>query len=127
MHKVFIICILFILWLTSCQSNRATARNILEYQKQVDRLEEELRNRDRAVDSAIRELAAITARSEAMEGDIDSVIRLFDEYQRAIDRLLQYDRSSDTEASYQNKSNHNIINYSYCKNLLNDLWLYYLC
>lgn len=100
MHKVFIICILSILWLTSCQSNRAAARNILEYQKQVDRLEEELRNRDRAVDSAIRELAAITARSEAMEGDIDSVIRLFDEYQRAVERLLQYDRSTDTGASY---------------------------
>ena len=100
MRKVFIICILFILWLTSCQSNRAAARNILEYQKQVDRLEEELRNRDRAVEDAIRELAAITARSEAMEGDIDSVIRLFDEYQRAVERLLQYDRSTDTEASY---------------------------
>lgn len=100
MHKIFFICILFILWLTSCQSNRATARNILEYQKQVDRLEEELRNRDRAVDSAIRELAAITARSEAMEGDIDTVIRLFDEYQRAVERLLQYDRKTDSEIKY---------------------------
>lgn len=95
MRKIFFICILFILWLTSCQSNRAAARNILEYQKQVDRLEEELRNRDRAVEDAIRELAAITARSEAMEGDIDTAIRLFDEYQRAVERLLQYDRKTD--------------------------------
>lgn len=100
MRKIFFICILFILWLTSCQSNRAAARNILEYQKQVDRLEEELRNRDRAIEDAIRELATITARSEAMEGDIDTVIRLFDEYQRAVERLLQYDRKTDSEIKY---------------------------
>lgn len=100
MRKIFFICILFILWLTSCQSNRAAARNILEYQRQVDRLEEELRNRDRAVEDAIRELAAITARSEAMEGDVDTVIRLFDEYQRTVERLLQYDRKTDSEIKY---------------------------
>lgn len=100
MRKILFICILFILWLTSCQSNRAAARNILEYQRQVDRLEEELRNRDRAVEDAIRELAAITARSEAMEGDVDTVIRLFDEYQRAVERLLQYDRKADSEIKY---------------------------
>lgn len=76
---------------TGCKSSRAgVTEDIIEYQQQVDRLEEELRNRDRTVDNAIRELAAITERSAAMEGTIDDVIELFNEYQRAVERLLQY-------------------------------------
>ena len=85
-----------------CQSNKQpTSRLILEYQQQIDRLEEELRNRDRTVEDAIRELAAITSRSSEMEGTIDDVIELFNEYQRAVERLLRY--YSETAATTDNK------------------------
>ena len=87
---------------TGCKSTRAgVTEDILEYQQQVDRLEEELRNRDRTIDNAIRELAAITERSAAMEGTVDDVIELFNEYQRAVERLLRY--YSETAAATDNK------------------------
>ena len=87
---------------TGCKSTRTgTSEDILEYQQQVDRLEEELRNRDRTIDNAIRELAAITERSSAMEGTVDDVIELFNEYQRAVERLLRY--YSDTAAETDTK------------------------
>lgn len=66
---------------------------IIEYQREIDRLEEELRNRDRTIEDAIREIGTITSRSESMEGTVDEVIRLFDEYQRRVDKMLwEYER-----------------------------------
>ena len=87
-----------VLLCTGCRTT-GVDRRILEYQKQVDRLEEELRTRDRTIDSAIRELAAITERSSSMETDIDTVIRLFDEYQRAAERLLYCYRNTEAADS----------------------------
>jgi len=87
---------------TGCKSTRTgVTEDILEYQQQIDRLEEELRNRDRTIDNAIRELAAIAERSAAMEGTVDDVIELFNEYQRAVERLLRY--YSETAATTDNK------------------------
>ena len=87
--KVFICIAICFLLSACCTTGNRTDRQILEYQKQIDRLEEELRNRDRAIDNAVRELETITARSRDMEADIDTIIREFDEYQRAVERLLQ--------------------------------------
>lgn len=92
MEKIFgSICILLYVCVLSvaCVSTRHASRDELQYQREIDRLEEELRNRDRTIDSAIRELAAITDRSSRMEGTVDDVIELFDEYDRAVRRLLQ--------------------------------------
>ena len=79
---------------TGCSSNRlVNDGTILKYQQQVDRLEEELRSRDRAVENAIRELRTITSRSETMEGTVDELIELFTEYQQRVDKLLyDYDK-----------------------------------
>lgn len=74
--------------LCGCYSTRATDRQILEYQRQVDRLEEELRARDRAIATSIDRLEAITDRSTEMGTDIDSIIRELDEYQRAIESII---------------------------------------
>jgi hypothetical protein len=90
MQKRIFICIAVCFLLNACcTTGTRTDGQILEYQKQIDRLEEELRNRDRAIDNAVRELEAITTRSRDMEADIDTIIREFDEYQRAVERLLQ--------------------------------------
>lgn len=74
---------------SGCKSSRAVDGQILEYQRQIDKLESELRDRDRTIEDCARELRNITERSEAMGTDIDSIIRELDEYQRTVQRLLQ--------------------------------------
>ena len=77
------------LWLCACVSSRHTEQSVLEHQKQIDRTEESIRTRDRAIDTCIRELAYIAGRSEEMGGDIDDIIRELDLYHAAIQRLLR--------------------------------------
>ena len=90
MVKKIILCIAGCFLLTACCSTgKRTDQSILDYQRQIDRLEEELRARDRAIEDSYRRLESITARSEAMGGDIDDIIELLDEYQRTVERCLQ--------------------------------------
>ena len=82
---IYIIC----LCVCACTSSRHTEQSILEHQKQIDRTEESIRTRDRAIDTCIRELAYIAGRSEEMGGDIDDIIRELDLYHAAVQRLLR--------------------------------------
>lgn len=87
------VCVLAILYLalllSGCRSNTGINNNILSHQQQIARLEEELRNRDRAIEDGIRGLESITTRSESMEGTIDELIELFAEYQRRVEQLIR--------------------------------------
>ena len=92
------VCFLF----CGCICTTRTNGQILEYQRQIDRLEAELRARDRAIETSVRELESITARSSEMGEDIDGIIRELDEYQRTVERLLQNYRNAEiknTEAA----------------------------
>ena len=106
------------MFLSGCCTTRADASGtILDYQQQVNRLEEELRNRDRAIDSAIQELGAITNRSSAVEGTIDEIIELFTEYQRRVDKLLYDYNRVRTEVENKDEdyiSTANYIDYQNC-------------
>lgn len=77
------------LCLCSCASSRHTEQSVLEHQKQIDRTEESIRARDRAIDTCIRELAHIAGRSEEMGGDIEDIVRELDLYHAAVQRLLR--------------------------------------
>ena len=88
MSKKIFLCIIC-LCLCSCTSSRHTEQSVLEHQKQIDRTEESIRARDRAIDTCLRELAYITGRSEEMGGDIDDIIRELDLYHTAVQRLLR--------------------------------------
>ena len=88
MFKKIFICIAC-LCLCACTSSRYTEQSVLEHQKQIDRTEESIRARDRAIDTCLRELAYISARSEEMGGDIDDIIRELDLYHTAVQRLLR--------------------------------------
>ena len=88
MFKKIFLCIIC-LCLCSCISSRYTEQSILEHQKQIDRTEESIRARDRAIDTCLRELAYIAGRSEEMGGDIDDIIRELDLYHTAVQRLLR--------------------------------------
>ena len=104
MVKKIILCFASLILLTGCCSTRRVDRQVLEYQRQIDQLESELRARDRAIDSSIRELEAISSRSRGMEADIDDIIRELDEYQRAVERLIQSYRAGKTEEPETNHS-----------------------
>lgn len=99
--KKIILCLAGVFLLSACTSTKRVDRQVLEYQRQIDRLEEELRARDRAIDSSVRELEAITERSRGMEADIDDIIRELDEYQRAVERLIRDYRSAETRTETQ--------------------------
>ena len=88
MSKKIFLCIAC-LCLCACTSSRHTEQSILEHQKQIDRTEESIRARDRAIDTCLRELAYIAGRSEEMGGDIDDIIQELDLYHAAIQRLLR--------------------------------------
>ena len=88
MSKKIFLCIAC-LCLCACTSSRHTEQSVLEHQKQIDRTEESIRTRDRAIDTCIRELAYIAGRSEEMGGDIEDIIRELDLYHAAVQRLLR--------------------------------------
>lgn len=88
MFKKIFICIIC-LCLCACASSRHTEQSVLEHQKQIDRTEESIRTRDRAIDTCIRELAYIAGRSEEMGGDVEDIIRELDLYHTAVQRLLR--------------------------------------
>ena len=88
MSKKIFLCIAC-LCLCACTSSRHTEQSVLEHQKQIDRTEESIRARDRAIDTCLRELAYIAGRSEEMGGDIDDIIRELDLYHAAVQRLLR--------------------------------------
>ena len=76
-----------------CTQGHGHGDALIDHQREIDRLEEELRSRDRAIENAVRELGEITSRSESMEGTVDEIIRLFNEYQRRVDKMLwEYER-----------------------------------
>ena len=128
LKKFFIfICVLFCstLLLSGCCSTKNGANgDVLSYQQQIDRLEEELRNRDRTVETAVRELEVITSRSNSMEGTVDELIQFFGEYQRRVEQLLYDYNKIRTEAKNTNEyynSTYYYINYTYS---MHDYWLY---
>ena len=100
--KIFILIICFCF--CSCTSSRHTEQSVLEHQKQIDRTEESIRARDRAIDTCIRELAYIAGRSEEMGGDIDDIIRELDLYHAAVQRLLRAAgyRTDEEQAAEEN-------------------------
>lgn len=82
----FIICV----WLfTGCVSRRAVDTSILDYQRKISELERTIEQYDSVVKSAADELGSLQNRSERMEGDIDELIQLFDEYQQGVTRLIR--------------------------------------
>lgn len=102
--------LLFLLCVTACASAANVDRTVLEHQQQIDRLEEELRNRDRAVESAVKDIRELSSRSSSMEGTIDAIIQLFGEYQRRVDRMLSDYYCIQNKTGAQDQSSNNSTN-----------------
>lgn len=80
---------LLLLLCTGCVSRRAVDDTIINYQRKIDRLESTIQQYDTALGTAAEELGRLKDRSQGMEGDIDYIIRLFDDYQQGVTRLIQ--------------------------------------
>lgn len=102
--KLFVI--IACLCLCSCLNTRHNEQSVLEHQKQIDRVEEGKRIRDRAIEECIRELALISGRCEEMGGDVEYIIREFDLYHAAVQRLLRAaGYRTDEEQTVEESSN----------------------
>lgn len=100
MRKILVITITCcIVLFSSCKSSRVN-ESILEYQKQIDELTAELKRRDTAIRSGIVAINAVSDRCGEMGDEVEDIIRLFDEYQQTVERLLrEYQQVRDgTEA-----------------------------
>jgi chromosome segregation ATPase len=82
--------------LIGCATRAGIDATVLEHQRQVTELEDrntELERRltqyDSAIGSAIESLEAIEARGRGVEGTVDEIIDLFNQYQRGVERLTQ--------------------------------------
>lgn len=109
MHEKIILFGITLMLLTGCVSSR-TSQSVIEHQREIDRIEEGIRIRDRAVESSIRRLEAITARSSGMEGTVDELIELFDEYQRTVEQLIRdYRAAESTDKGTEEDTNYTTI------------------
>lgn len=124
---IFILCLALCLFVSCVSTGKRTDSKILDYQREIDRLENELSARDRAIENAVRRLDTVTERSQSMEGTVDELIELFDEYQRAIERLLYDYYKAEFGAEDKVTDNKYTTDCTNSKSYWNDCRLYYLC
>lgn len=126
--KIFLLiaCACCLLCMACASSAGRTDTAILDYQRQIDSLENELNSRDRAIENGIRRLEGITERCTIETGTIDEVIKLFDEYQRGIEQLLYDYYRTDPGVKTKDTDNKLPVVYTYNKTCWDDYWLYYL-
>ena len=78
--------------LSGCASTANTVAadtTVLEYQREIDRLENTVAGYQREIGYAVEELGNIRAGTTGMAGTIDEVIDLFEAYQQRVERVLQ--------------------------------------
>lgn len=109
MHEKIVLFGITLMLLTGCASSRVS-QSVIEHQREIDRVEEGFRIRDRAVESSIKRLEAISARSSGMEGTIDELIELVDEYQRGVEQLIRDYRAAESrDKDTEEGTDHNTI------------------
>jgi len=63
--------------------------DILSYQREIARLESTIERYNDEIGNCVEDLGRIRERAAGLEGTVDEVIYLFDEYQQGVERLLQ--------------------------------------
>lgn len=87
--KGFILLLATCFMLFSCNSTKRVDGDILDYQRQIGILEARISNYERTIDRAVSELESIRRRASNIDGTIDEIIELFDDYQRTVEQLLR--------------------------------------
>lgn len=86
--------------------------DVLSYQREIARLESTIEFYNNEIGDCVEDLGRIRERAAGLEGTIDEVIYLFDEYQQGVERLLQryrelqtYSRREDSGANIPSDTN----------------------
>ena len=90
MFKIGIIAIALLL--CSCVSTRRYNADVLSYQRQVALLEARVDYYENTIRATVRRLESIRGTAESIDGTVDELIRLFDEYQRTVEQLIEQNR-----------------------------------
>ena len=92
--------------LSGCAStaNTSVDATVLEYQGEIARLENTVASYQREIGYAVEELGNIRDRTAGMEGTIDEVIDLFEDYQQRVERVLQRYRELQAHFGRENCS-----------------------
>lgn len=92
--------------LSGCAStaNTSVDATVLEYQREIARLENTVTSYQREIGYAVEELGNIRDRTAGMEGTIDEVIDLFEDYQQRVERVLQRYRELQAHFGRENCS-----------------------
>lgn len=93
MAKKLFICVLVVLLslvCTGCLTTRTgTDNTVLDHQRQLTEYQATVDALIRRTDTSAEQLESIRGRADNITTSIDGVIRLFDEYQRGVEQLLQ--------------------------------------
>lgn len=84
---VYIIVVCFVLT-SCCTAKPITDGLVIEHSRQLAALEAGIRSYGETVGAVAGEIAAVRDRAAASGATIDATIELFEEYQRAVDRLI---------------------------------------
>lgn len=93
---------------TGCITTRyGTDNAVLEHQRQLAEYQATVDTFIRRTDASAERIESIRGRADSVTTSIDGVISLFDEYQRAVERLLQdyYDLRRAVEAAEKDSGN----------------------
>ena len=84
-----VLCVLISCTVTGCSSTKFTDRDVLEHQRELDEYKATVDGYIQRIDKSVGRIESIRERAESLGGTIDETIDLFDEYQRAVELMLQ--------------------------------------
>ena len=74
---------------TGCSSTKFTDREVIEHQRELDEYKATVDGYIQRINSSVSRIESVKGRAESLGGTIDETVELFDEYQRAVELLLQ--------------------------------------
>lgn len=101
---------------TGCSSTKFTDREVIEHQRELDEYKATVDGYIQRIDSSVSRIESVKGRAESLSGTIDETIELFDEYQRAVELLLQDYNDLRSAVESREKENKNSSNDIYSAN-----------
>lgn len=107
---ILLICTL----LVSCASTgRGADSAVIEHQRQLGEYQAAVSYHLGRVDACAERIADIRGRADSLTGEIDRVIALFDEYQRAVDTLIREYNALRSTFETKNEGVYGVMSYSW--------------
>jgi predicted nuclease with TOPRIM domain len=97
MVKKILICLVCVLCCSCVSTGRGADKSVIEHQRKLGEYQAAVSYHLGRVDACAARIADIRERADSLTGEIDRVIELFDEYQRAVEQLIrEYNTLRDT-------------------------------